>query len=601
MALNIRPAREPEEWRPQAYASDGSDGVGFVTFWGNSPALDLVADSEYPVIPTSGELSTPEEDEPLNVLISGAADLRHVLKTVAHAHRHTPQRAIHFYLHEFKPETLARHVLFLLLLTDRAMPARERAEVFLSLYGNTLVREKDAEWLHNQVNELLNIITSQSSSPISSILDLSALKFKERDEVQEVFEGWRKTQAFDIEKLREQRCRGYYRERYDYRTNLLDWDFHNGIRNVCPIIHWQHFKEFGLSGVAFETRLGTYGTPNRTMASYQEGKSRTKGTTIMVRGYWGDIVNPPYMAFGIDAEGEDRARLFKRSNEQYRENSVSISLFNVIRYLQELDTGIPLRLPPATEKEDVFPYESPLDRLHKVEELQPEEAAPELPQSFQNGKVKVSLIAGDLADTLKKSKFAKKFHRAFFGNLAVAPLFREADLMDGETGAARKGTDPMLPLPEDQFASRQGPIAGSLADNAVVVTDSFKYQVHFDGRTKLGYRRRVQESAHRLGWGMRRPRTATPRLEPDMKDLRARELDAQADDFLSFVVGQPPEAPPAGEPIDLTPDDDLQQLDDEVPTDVGSESSPFRGQGWRDAVGFATPRRPFYTRTRGRP
>merc|ERR1719460_1598709 len=279
--------------------------------------------------------------------------------------------------------------------------------------------------------------------------------------------------------------------------------------------------------------------------------SRTKGTTIMVRGYWGDIVNPPYMAFGIDAEGEDRARLFKRSNEQYRENSSSISLFNVIRYLQELDTRVPLRLPPATEKEDVFPYESPLDRLTKV---------------------KVSLIAGDLADTLKKSKFAKKFHRAFFGNLAVAPLFREADLMDGETGAARKGTDPMLPLPEDQFASRQGPIAGSLADNAVVVTDSFKYQVHFDGRTKLGYRRRVQESAHRLGWGMRRPRTATPRLEPDMKDLRARELDAQADDFLSFVVGQPPEAPPAGEPIDLTPDDDLQQLDDEVPTDVGSES-----------------------------
>ena len=28
--------------RPQDYASDGTDAVGFVQFWGNSPALDLV-------------------------------------------------------------------------------------------------------------------------------------------------------------------------------------------------------------------------------------------------------------------------------------------------------------------------------------------------------------------------------------------------------------------------------------------------------------------------------------------------------------------------------------------------------------------------------
>ena len=40
------------------------------------------------------------------------------------------------------------------------------------------------------------------------------------------------------------------------------------------------------------------------------------------------------------------------------------------------------------------------------------------------------------------------------------------------------------------------------------------------------------------------------------------------------------QAPPAGEPIDLTPDEDLQQLDDEVPTDVpaGTIDSVPRGR-----------------------
>jgi len=40
-----------------------------------------------------------------------------------------------------------------------------------------------------------------------------------------------------------------------------------------------------------------------------------------------------------------------------------------------------------------------------------------------------------------------------------------------------------------------------------------------------------------------------------MKDLRARELDQQADPFLVFLPGVEAEAMPAGEPIDLSPDD----------------------------------------------
>merc|ERR1719253_256296 len=95
----------------------------------------------------------------------------------------------------------------------------------------------------------------------------------------------------------------------------------------------------------------------------------------------------------------------------------------------------------------------------------------------------------------------------------------------------------MKAFADDQFGSQEHPLATCLKPNAVVTTDSFKYQVHFDGKMKLGYRRRVWEAMHYLGLGLLRPRTASPRLEPDMKDLQARSLDEQGDDFLTFVKG----------------------------------------------------------------
>lgn len=40
-------------------------------------------------------------------------------------------------------------------------------------------------------------------------------------------------------------------------------------------------------------------TPNRTLSSYIPGKKKKTGTSIMVRGFWGDIINSPYFAFGV--------------------------------------------------------------------------------------------------------------------------------------------------------------------------------------------------------------------------------------------------------------------------------------------------------------
>lgn len=63
---------------------------------------------------------------------------------------------------------------------------------------------------------------------------------------------------FDMEKLRDQRLRFFFKERYDYRSNLVDWDFSMQLSEFAPIVHYYHYKEWRLTGLAFEQRFSTY-------------------------------------------------------------------------------------------------------------------------------------------------------------------------------------------------------------------------------------------------------------------------------------------------------------------------------------------------------
>ena len=55
------------------------------------------------------------------------------------------------------------------------------------------------------------------------------------------------------------------------------------MKSYAPIVHWQHYKEFGHTGIAYESRLGVYNEPNKTLSSMIEGKSRKGGGIVMVR------------------------------------------------------------------------------------------------------------------------------------------------------------------------------------------------------------------------------------------------------------------------------------------------------------------------------
>ncbi|CAK0876025.1 unnamed protein product, partial [Prorocentrum cordatum] len=508
--------------RPQDFASDGTDAVGFVQFWGNSPSLDLVgqdpqaaafgpaavgtspsginrsqeaakpdaatvqavedsaadgaeeaSDSGDDGVVVSGEAceeepepcSLPDGDGVVNVLIAGGADIRHVVKTVSRRGRRASGR-LRFFLHESHHESLARHVLFLQIVNNTALPIRERMEVFLSLYGNTLVRERDSAFVGEIAKEFIELITDNSSHPIAQIIDLSHLKFKDRDVLQDIFKGWLADVPFDVEALREQRCRGYYRDRYDFRKNLMDWDYTSNIKEVAGIINWFHYKEFCHSGVAFETRLASYSSPNRTLASYTEAMDRVRGTPVQVRGFWGDIINSPYHAFSTSTDPQDKPRLFKITGSQYRHTETDIAEFNLTAYLSEMDTGQAFHLPPERPEEHVFPYTSPLETLQTA-----------------------------------KAEDRRRVRRP-----------------------------PRLEMPEQLGARRE---RSTLAE---VVCETLKYQAHFDASVRLGFRHRLAQAGHLAGWRLADERRAVPCLEADMKEKRAKELEKHATDFLRFVT-----------------------------------------------------------------
>ena len=100
-------------------------------------------------------------------------------------------------------------------------------------------------------------------------------------------------------KLRDTRLRYLFGTRYDFRSNLVDWDFNMLLNEGAPIIHYYHYKTWRLEGLAFENRFSTYVEPNRTLSSYAPGRKKQEKTSCLVRGYWGDMVTSPYISMGV--------------------------------------------------------------------------------------------------------------------------------------------------------------------------------------------------------------------------------------------------------------------------------------------------------------
>lgn len=65
--------------------------------------------------------------------------------------------------------------------------------------------------------------------------------------------------------------RHHYGARFDFRDNLIDWDYTSGARTYNGGIHSRQFRGWRNTGVAFELGDQVYTAPNRSLASYAEG------------------------------------------------------------------------------------------------------------------------------------------------------------------------------------------------------------------------------------------------------------------------------------------------------------------------------------------
>ena len=68
----------------------------------------------------------------------------------------------------------------------------------------------------------------------------------------------------------------------------------------------------------------------------------------MVRGYWGDIINSPFIPFGCEVIKEaDAKKFFGKINYQRIHDAGDVTEYNISHYLTKLDTLV----------EYVFPFE----------------------------------------------------------------------------------------------------------------------------------------------------------------------------------------------------------------------------------------------------
>jgi len=110
------------------------------------------------------------------------------------------------------------------------------------------------------------------------------------------------------------------------------------LKDYAPAVNQQEYRNWRLNGIAFMTRLATGSVPNRTLGSFVEGKTKKGRDSIMVRGFWGDTINSPYISFGQEVWKEpERTRFFKKVNYQQVYSNADISEFNVHSYISKLE------------------------------------------------------------------------------------------------------------------------------------------------------------------------------------------------------------------------------------------------------------------------
>ena len=474
------------------------EGIGTIPFWGISPAIDLQdGGRDRPVCPST----------PLSIALVGCGDIRHALLTLSRLKR-WPERDVTIVFVDNEPEVIARHLLLLQIVFDPTLGARECAEVFLEVYGNCRLRPKTMEYVCIKASELIDLVTNGIGF-LSSLVDLSWLKFKDRDDLVDLFQSWRSCKVvFDIVEYRDRRMRSYYEERYDFRSNLCEWDLHMKIRDFHngSIIHPAWWRRFRMFGLAFEFRDVQYSEPNKTLCGTTEG--REKGRSVLRRGFWGDIVHSPYFAFSTRSE---EASMFEKRSDQHTKTPVQVAEHNVFSMLHEIVYGRPFRLaaPPAPSIEsDAFSDAASAaaaaaavvvdDSTFTRAEDEPPRAVPP--------RFRIHFVRGPLSQCYGKKRFHRVFNRAVFANSQVQCFNSQLnELFQDSASVTAEGAKYMLDIAKEHreaFDAKLQELAVSASWTSESSLDlgepflSFRYSRDKDCQSQTAAQSAVSGSVH---------------------------------------------------------------------------------------------------------
>lgn len=294
-------------------------------FWGASPALDL--QQEYL---RHGDEAAYE----LNFLVVGGCDARHLIKTLAQAHRHN-RRYMNIFVVDGCPELVTRQLLLLSLALEKTTYCGllEKTRRFLEVYGNILLRPPTSRYVIAKARQLDGMVTNPDfMSCLLPCVSIEQMKYRERDYMENLLNFWTtgNTNQFNACELWEHRIRQSLGIRYDNRAGVFDWDYHMRLKEVAGQICFQEYKHFREHGVAFTWLETEVCRPNVTLVAgvYQ------CGDRFLHRGYLGDIVSSPYISYGLECEDKD---MLKSSHGVNYKRATDISERNVMRMLYELE------------------------------------------------------------------------------------------------------------------------------------------------------------------------------------------------------------------------------------------------------------------------
>jgi len=371
-----------------------ADGMGVVPSWGNSPAIDLA--------------TTMDDVSPEKFALIATGEFSVALKTFAAARLRGDEGEKTAYIIERRPETLVRHCVLLAVAIDHTISLRERTEIFLEVYANTMLSDRGARYIRQRAAALVAVmVEDDTQSVLANAIDLSLLKHKEVDSLVKVAKLWADGLQFESEQQWDERLRQYYKERYNSRKNAADWDFHMKLKELGgQVISSRQFINWRLTGMAFEFGDKSYNKPNFTLGCYAQGRENNR--SVERHGYWGDVVNSPYLTHGLSAKKEG---LFKKRNNEYVHSASDITKYNATKMLHAFMEAAEIE--PAVHQTGIGGDYT--ETTGDNDNLAPD---PDKPlDSFP--KAKVMLMLGEPQLLLRRQKYAELFDAMYCANASA--------------------------------------------------------------------------------------------------------------------------------------------------------------------------------------